>query len=1175
MCIFTIDNLLHLIKKHIIVLVCLMLLGHIGTAQTPLSNLRAKRVATNTSGIKLDTLPILLGSIKISNLDSSFFYYDQSKALLFLKQINTDSVEVTYRVFNFSFNSLAKGFNYDSIRYNFLGNNRTEITTSANAKNNSPFNFGNIKSEGVFGRGISFGNNQDAVVRSNLNLQLSGLIGDSLEINASITDDNIPIQPDGTTQNLNQFDRIFLQVKKKDWQLSLGDIDLKYNKNYFLNFNKRLQGGSFSTFNKIGKHTTNDVLLSGAVAKGKFTRNFLIPIEGNQGPYKLQGANAELFFIILAGSEKVFIDGIQLQRGEDQDYIINYNTAEISFTPKNLITKDKRIQVEFEYADRNFLNTQLFVSNETKFKNKLSLVLSAYTNSDAKNSPINQTLENDQKQFLSTIGDSIQKAFVVNAQKDTFGANKIFYEKRDSLYSNGAGRDSIYLLSGDISKQLYTLNFTYLGPGKGSYTPLQNATNGRSFVWLEPDAAGNLLGDWAPVTLLVTPKKTEIISGVLTYNLNKYTSIKGELAFSKYDVNLFSSLQKQNDIGQAYKLELADNNRPISLFKKKLEWSKAISYENVDAAFKPVERLRSVEFLRDWSLPFEAELAKEQIVNASTKITDEKNNSLALDYYNYRRGIFYEGKRYGLLFNYSNNGFKNLSNVSLSTNKTAIINGSYFRPTVDLSKAFGKAEKWRIGINYLGEFNEQRYLPTDSLTPFSFSFVTQKIYIESNANRTNKWGISFFTREDFLPLQKKLAAADKSYNYNLFTDLLSNEKHKFRFNATYRKLNVFNSVLSRQKPDESIIGRMQYYTNIFNGGLTGDVLYEVGAGQEQKRDYIYVEVPQGQGEYYWIDYNNNRIPELNEFEIGLYPDQKKYVRLFTPTNQYVKANYVQFNYSFALTPELIFGLNAKNTFWKKQLSKLSTLHALQINKKEIAASTFKFNPFNKNVVDTTLISLTSFLSNSLYYNRNSTVWGFDITQSNANSKAILSYGFENRINNVWQTNLRYNIDKRWLTTFIGNISSSQLFNDGAKFENRNYDVRQYLLEPGITYIYKTKLRASIYSSYNIKNNRIDSLEQSSKFSLKFDGRFNALNAGSITAKFELNNINFKAYRGAQNTPVGFLLLDGLQPGKNYLWTLEFTKRLAGNIEVNIQYEGRKAGEIRTIHLGRASVRAIL
>ena len=112
----------------------------------------------------------------------------------------------------------------------------------------------------------------------------------------------------------------------------------------------------------------------------------------------------------------------------------------------------------------------LYINNDFQLGKKFTVNVSAYSNTDAKNSPIDQTLDNKQKQFLADIGDSIQNAFYPVAGIDTFSTGKILYKRIDTVY-NGI-HDSVFVYSTNADSAKYNLNFVEVGANKGNYIPL-------------------------------------------------------------------------------------------------------------------------------------------------------------------------------------------------------------------------------------------------------------------------------------------------------------------------------------------------------------------------------------------------------------------------------------------------------------------------------------------------------------------------------------------------------------------------------------------------------------------------------------------------------------------------------------------------------------------------------
>ncbi len=1034
--------------------------------------------------------------------------------------------------------------------------------------------FNSIAYNGTYGRSLSLGNNQDLSLQSNFNLQLEGYVLDSVRIEAAVTDNNIPFQPDGNTRQIQEFDQIFITFEKGKYKLTAGDYNLKRPNSYFVDFNKRVQGLMFqSDFGAKGR-VKHKFGLSGSLAKGQFARNIIQGIEGNQGPYKLSGNNGEQFFVVLAASESVYIDGVQLERGEDRDYVINYNTGEVSFMPRQLITKDKRIQVEFEYQDRNYLNTLFYGYDEIQVGKKWNFRMNFYSNQDARNQPFTQTLSAAQKQYLAGIGDRIEDAYYQSIQPDTFAANKILYKIVDTTVG-GIHYDSVFVYTTNPDSAQYNLGFSYVGERKGNYVISGANTNGRSYSWVAP-TDGIPSGSYEPVVLLITPKMHQMFTLGSTYQIDSLKQISVELSASQYDPNLFSGLDRDQHWGGAGRLvydELRFFGRPDSMGRKGLSWKNQLTYEYVQHTFKAIAPYRNVEFARDWNIPVDAPAEEEHLAGFSTEL--KKGDGIGIQYALnwYQRGSDYTANRNVLVLLYQHKLVKSGATFNLMHAQSPVRKSNYWRPSAFLERTFPAIGGITIGTRYEVEKNDLRHAVSDSLLSAAFSFNALRFYIRTAAEKKTKLELNYTLRNDDSIRNNQFTPNNSAHTIDAALGLYQWANHQISLTGAYRKLMIRDEQTQQSaESGEGVLGRLEYNGTLAKGFLVPSLLYEIGTGQEQKREYTYIEVPAGQGIYMWNDYNGDGVQQANEFEMALYPDQRKYIRIMTPTNEYVKVHYVTLNHSLQLSPDHLWTGKEKKT-WQKLAGRFTDQLSLQISNRVLAgAGLYVFNPFSHNFEDSSVIANLTSISNTLFFNRNSAVWGLDYTYAYNSGKTLLTYGLEG--NNQWNHSGKF----RWTfaRAFTANLharSGIRGLNSALADDGRTYSVRGNMAEPSLTWLLQSSLRITGSFKYDDRVNKAEfGGERALIQSANLDSRLSLPNWGTLQARATYAHIS---YNGKPNTSLSFVMLDALQNGTNWLWYLNWERRISKGIEISLEYEGRKPGANAVIHTGRMSIRAIL
>lgn len=1132
------------------------------------SNLRYKKIPAAVDTLRIDTVSIAPGTLIVSGIpDSNYRFYPEKALLVWINRPQTDSLDISYRALPLSFSKIyfhkpapLKDTQYVSRIYKMEDPQSSEFLRLKQLEYN-----------GSYGRSIVLGNNQDVVLNSQFNLQVNGYILDSIRLEAAITDNTIPFQPEGNTQRLQEFDQIYIRLAKNNHLLQLGDYNLESPPGYFLKFYKRVQGIYYQNQFRAGKKATNAFGVSGSVAKGQFARNIFQGQEGNQGPYKLTGNNGELFFIILAATERVYIDNVLMERGENADYVINYNTGEVRFMPRRMITKDSRIQVEFEYQDRNYLNSLVYIWDELK-TDRLNVRLNVYSNQDAKNQPYLQNLSADQKSFLGQIGDSIQHAFYPNIATDTFGAGKILYKMIDTL-AGGQYFDSVFVYSTNPDSARFSLSFSFVGENRGDYVLSTGNANGRVYEWVAP-VNGIRQGNYAPVQFLITPKMQQVFILTNSYRIDSLKSISVELGASNTDPNLFSTIGNQTHRGFAGKLNYQERRylgKKDSLGKHRWILQNAVSYEYVQDRFRAIAPFRNVEFGRDWNVPLTGDRADEHLAELATGVSHAELGQLAYRSSYYKRGTGYTGWRNILAYDLRKNRLRAGFTANVLGATDTFRKSMFYRPSVYGEIRTGFLNKSIFGARYDLEHNEIRNRKTDGLLPEAFSFDILSTYYRTTELSPLRADLTYFIRRDRVVHSGEFHNQNHSHNITLKLGLAQWKNHLVNFTGTYRKLVVDDSSLSNLLPEETLLGRLEYTGSLLRNLAGINTLYEFGSGQEQKRSYTYVEVPAGQGTHTWNDYNSDGIQQANEFELALYPDQRRFIRVFTPTNEYVKVSYVNFNYSLTLDPSYYFGGQSQKG-WRKLVAALSSQTSLQISNRLLASQGLKaYNPFTELLDDTSIILTNSTISQSFYFNRNNTRWGAEYNLTSSTGKQLLLYGIEGNGNSQHLYRLRWNITSP-LTVHLAGRNGRRIYSS-ALDDNRSYEVRNIAAEPSITWLHRSLFRITAGLRLEEKKNAARfGGELASIRSANLEFRLSRPNSGVIQLRGMLASIDFN---GAMNDPVAFIMLEALQKGSNLTWSATWERRIGKGIEISLEYEGRKPGDLNSIHTGRMSVRAIL
>ncbi|MGJ3233518.1 hypothetical protein [Marivirga sp.] len=1102
-----------------------------------------------------DSALIIPSSIEIQNQFGENIAYELSEGLLKISKLNEhDTLRICFNYLprnQLIVKTAVPEQLFDSSA-RFQENLMVEISNPKSTQ--ELLGLGGIDISGAFMRSVSAGGQQSALMHSVMDLTIAGNISDDLRLQARLTDQQMPFEPEGNTQRLQDFDRVNVQLIHENWGLEAGDLNIQSNSNLnFLKFNRQVQGLGVSSSKLSFDSSQSNTQVVTSFARSKTGVQNIEPLEGVLGPYRIEGPQNEPFIFILAGSEKVFLDGNLLKRGLENDYIIDYNSAEITFNTQHYISKYSIIQIEFEYSDRQYSRNVSALKHEQTIGN-LDLNIAYFQQTDK---PDNQLENLSQSDFdaLSNLGNNADYAEIPAIDSLGFSPDKARYAKIDSLVNGKTYL--VFKLSNNPKTAHYQLNFTMVGDHKGDYRIANSSENGVVYEWVAP-INDIPQGNYEPIKIMALPQNHRIINVGLNYNLNDEADLSFEYAGSEFVNNRFN---KEDTQLKGNAMAIGFNSAKNSIhFMQDTRIQYHIKYEYLDSAFAPVQPFRAMDFNRNWGMEESARFlaGDEHLIKMGTSI-ESKNKVLSYDLALRNKETVGSGFQHNVNF-HSDGDFRINIEGFFMESENGDLNTDWKKALVDFKYA-----KYKFMPGYTFRTQQHKIKNEGEISRSFQHFDSHEFYIAKEDSGKWNFTLSHELRSDKIPREGQMINAENAQNTQLKSSFNYGQGNKFAFNFLRR--NIQQRIDSAQS-QQYFQGGVNWQSSIWDNNIVQNLNFQTGTGRVLQRSYFFMEVARGLGTHSWSDLNENGEQELNEFfEDETDYGDRNYVKVLTMGDEYQTAyiNNLQYQLrwkmpnSWAKSPNLL-----------QYLGKLSGNFNANLDTKNIFEEwTDRISPFNIQQ-DENILSSRNMWKSSLFYNRGGNAF-LETTWSQSNRKQLLLDGFEGMDRSHFSFAGSWNAFQDWNFNALYKTSQNSSFSD--RVEERDYQFNSTAVIPKIMWQGGKNHRVSL--SYKNENKwspeeavggevLVNSVELSNKF---IQG-----SNGVLESKFSYVSVNSELTNN--QSPLAYEMFEGLRAGDNYVWNVSLRRKIIGDLNLILQYIGRKSEDQKTIHNGSVQITAI-